>query len=240
MHLNEPRLNEHRKVTPRTGAGRKAVRLGLLATVGLGAIATAASAQAAAPGTFSSNGHGVAIADDAALAYANPVHRTDFDDSFTVHQYGTVFAAAAHNDAHATSSACTAASLCRSVALSFQIITMAGENIHLNAQNRSRSTNNHCTDCQTFAGAYQFVVSTANPFTLSPSAQRQLAGIHRKLDALGRSNASIASIQAQADALAAQVTSILKAAAATAPKGPGVDALAAMAPTVTMHRMLTH
>ena len=233
-------LNEHRRVAPRSGTGRKAVRLGLLATVGLGAIATAASAQAAAPGTFSSNAHGVAIADNAALAYANPVHRTDFDDSFTVHQYGSVFAASAYNQASASSSACTAAKPCRSVALSFQIITMAGENIHLNAQNHSRASNNHCADCQTFAGAYQFVVSTPNPFTLSASAQRQLAEIHRKLDALGRSNASIASVQTQADALAAQVTAILKAGAATAPKGPGVDALAAMAPTVTMHRMLTH
>jgi hypothetical protein len=233
-------LNDHRRVAPRTGAGRKAVRLGLLATIGLGAVATAASAQAAAPGSFSNNAHGVAIADNTALAHANPVQRTAFDDSFTVHQYGAVFAAAAYNQATANSSSCSAAEPCRSVALSFQIITMAGENIHLNAQNHSRATNYHCADCQTFAGAYQFIVSTPNPFTLSSTAQRQLAEIHRKLDALGRSKDSIASVQAQADSLAAQVTAILKAGAATAPKGPGVDALAAQAPTVTMHRMLTH
>jgi hypothetical protein len=234
-------LNDHRRATSRTGLGRKAVRIGLLATASLTAVATAATAQAASPASTAGTGHGVGIASDSAHSLANPGNRVRFDDSFTVHQEGTVFAAAAHNQAEADSVACTAARPCRSVALSFQIVTMAGENIHLNAVNSSNAANVHCDGCQTLAGAYQFIVSTPRPFTLSGTAKRQLADIHRTLDALGKSEAPIATVQAEADALAARVTSILRTAAASAPKGPGVDALAAMtpAPTVTVHRMYT-
>ena len=235
-------LNQHRRAIPRVGAGRKAIRLGLLATASLTALsaaATAATAQGVGPTNHSTNSHGIAIADDNVHTLANRAHESRFADSFTVHQYGPVFAASARNQADAVSAGCTAADPCRSVALSFQIVTMAGENIHLNAVNLSNASNYHCAGCETLAGAYQFVVSTPNPFTLSATAQRRLADIHRKLDALGKSTAPVAAVKQQADALAAQVVTLLKSAAATAPKGPGVDALAAMAPTVTVHRMMS-
>ena len=229
-------LNNHRRAKPPNGPARRAVKLGLLATAGLTVVATAASAEAA---TTSGASHGVAVVNDSARTLATPGQRSQFQDSFTVHQEGALFASTDRNTAEADSVACTTAKPCRSIALSFQIDTMAGENIRLNAANQSHSANHDCAGCQTFAGAWQFIVSTPRPFTLSASAQRQLADIHRKLDALGRSSASIAVIQQQAGALATQVQAILTAAAATAPKGPGVDTLAEMAPTVTMHRMLS-
>ncbi|WP_037608205.1 hypothetical protein [Streptacidiphilus rugosus] len=223
----------HRKVRVRTGTARRAVRIGLLATAGLGIIgATTGAAQAAG-----FNGGGVAVADDSAHTLANPGHESRFQDSFTVHQYGSLFAAGVRNQATAFASHCTAADPCRSVALSFQIVTMAGTNIHLNAVNLSRADNVHCPGCESLAGAYQFIVSTPRPFTLSAAAERQLAVVHRKLDALGRSTAPIADVKRQADALAAQVAAILKSAAASAPKGPGVDALSQMEPEVTIHRV---
>ncbi|MEY9873075.1 hypothetical protein ABH931_002556 [Streptacidiphilus sp. MAP12-33] len=226
-------LNQHRKTRIRAGAARRALRVGLLATAGLGVIgATAGAAQAAG-----SANEGVAVANDGAHTLANRAHETRFQDSFTVHQYGALYAASARNQAMAVSAYCSAGDPCRSVALSFQIVTMAGTNIHLNAVNLSRAENIHCDGCQTLAGAYQFVVSTPRPFTLSAAAERQLAVIHRKLDALGKSTAPISQIKSQVDALAAQVTAILKAAAATAPKGPGVDALAQMEPEVRVHRV---
>jgi hypothetical protein len=225
-------LNQHRKSRIRVGAARRALRVGLLATAGLGVIgATTGVAQAV-------GGHdGVAVADDGAHTLANRAHETRFQDSFTVHQYGELLAASARNQALAVSAYCSADDPCRSVALSFQIVTMAGTDIHLNAVNLSRAENVHCAGCETLAGAYQFVVSTPRPFTLSAAAERQLADIHRKLDALGKSKAPIDQVKSQADALAAQVTAILKAAAATAPKGPGVSALSQMEPEVTVHRV---
>jgi hypothetical protein len=232
-------LTQRHRATPRPGPARRAMRLGLLATAGLTVVATAATAQAATgSGTASGSGHGVAVADDFVHTVANPGHRTEFQDSFTVHQYGDLYDAAVRNQAEAQSWACSAGAPCRSVALSFQIVTMAGEDIHLNAQNVSHAANHDCAGCQTLAGAWQFIVSTPEPFTLSTSAQRQLAEIHLDLDALGRSTAPIATLRQQADALASQVAAILRSAAATAPKGPGVNALAVAAPTVTVHQTL--
>ena len=230
-------LTQRHRAARRLGPARRAVRLGLLATAGLTVLATATTAQAA---TGSRAAHGIAVADDIVHTLANPGQQHRFQDSFTVHQYGDLYAAALRNQAEAQSWACTAASPCRSVALSFQIVTMAGENIHLDAQNVSHAANHDCAGCQTLAGAWQFIVSTPEPFTLSPAARQQLAGIHRSLDALGRSTAPVASVQQQADALAAQVAALLRSAAASAPKAPGVHAqVATAAPTVTVHRMLT-
>ncbi|WP_042416975.1 hypothetical protein [Streptacidiphilus anmyonensis] len=225
-------LNPHRKPRTRVGAARRALRVGLIAGAGLGVIGATAGAAQAIGGP-----PGVGVASDGAHTLADRAHTTRFQDSFTVHQYGTLYAASARNQAQAISAYCSPNAPCRSVALSFQIVTMAGTDIHLNALNLSKAENVHCAGCQTLAGAYQFVVSTPRPFTLSATAERQLADIHRKLDALGRSTAPVDQLKSQVDALAAQVTAILKAAAATAPKGPGVSALAQMEPEVTVHRV---
>ncbi len=229
-------IQRHRSA-PRPGPARRAVRLGLLATVGLTVVATtAATAQAV---TVPGAAYGVAVADNTVHTLADPGRPSEFQDSFTVHQYGVLHAAALRNQAEAQSWACAADSPCRSVALSFQIVTMAGEDIHLNAENVSHAANHDCAGCQTLAGAWQFIVSTPEPFTLSPAARRQLDGIRRELDALGRSAAPVASVQQQADALAAQVVSVLSGAAEAAPRRPGMSAMAVGAPTVTVHRMLT-
>ncbi|WP_232248493.1 hypothetical protein [Streptacidiphilus rugosus] len=221
-------LNQHRTTADRPGPARRVLRAGLLAAAGLGVLGTTTVAQAV---------HGVAVDTDAAHTLANPGHRQAFADSFSVHQEGLVYAASARNQATAVSGGCSADDPCRSIALSFQIVTMAGTDIHLNALNLGRAVNHHCDACETLAGAYQFIVSTPRPFTLGAAAQRRLADIHRRLDALRGSTAPVSEIQHQADALAAEVTALLEAAAATAPKGPGISALAAMEPKVTVHRM---
>ncbi len=232
-------LNEHRKPSTHPGRRRRALRLGLLATASLTAIG-AITGGAQAIGYAASPVPGVGVASDSTYTLTNPGHHDRFDDSFTVHQFGPLFAASVRNQATAESAYCSADAPCRSVSLSFQIDTMAGTNIHLNAVNLSDASNVHCDGCQTVAGAYQFVVSTPNPFTLSASARGQLAAIHHQLDALSTSTASATAIQEQADALAAEVTAILKAAAATAPTGPGVNALTLLVPNVTVHRMFQH
>jgi hypothetical protein len=204
-----------------------ATRLGMLASACLGTLGLAAGAAQAFAG--------VAVADDAAHALANPGNPVVFRDAFDVHQDGAVIAASARNQAESASIECSAAAPCRSIALSFQIVTMAGENIHLNAANLSNSENVHCGGCETLAGAYQFIVSTPAAFTLSPSTQLQLEHIHSELNALGSSSASIAQVQADADALATQVDAILHAAAASAVRlRPSAQPAG---PLVTMHRM---
>jgi hypothetical protein len=135
------------------------------------------------------------------------------------------------NQANAVGVGCSVDDHCRSVALSFQIVTMAGDHTHLTAVNRGDAVNEYCNGCQTLAGAYQFVVSTPRPFTLDAATQRRLADIHRRLDALTRSALPATDLRARADALAGEVNIVLRDAVAHAPKG-------GERPSVTLHRHL--
>jgi hypothetical protein len=212
-------------------ATRTAVRWGMLTTAGLTTLATAGTARAAG-----GIPHDVAVVVDQARTTATRVHPVAYQDSFTVHQLGTLISANADNRAVSSSVACSPHDPCRSIALSFQIVTTAGPNIRLHATNIGRATNVHCPGCETFAGAYQFVVSTPGAFTLDPQTRRELSLISAKVYALGHSGRSVPDIRQRADALAAQVVACLHDAVAAAPRARAVDPLRQFQPTVTMHR----
>ncbi|MFK4149679.1 hypothetical protein [Streptomyces sp. NPDC004065] len=223
----------HRKPRTRT-ATKAALGLGIAATTT--AVMTAATTPTQAAGRFPR----VAIAVDSARSHADRTHVRQFDENFAIHEYGPTVAVTANNRATAVSAGCSPDNPCRSIALSYQIVTTAGANARLiNATNLSRSVNEHCPACQTYSAAYQFIVATPRRFTLSAQARGQLAHINRQVDALRTSQWSIARISQHADELARQVKSILDHEAARAPRAPrtpGNDQLADFAPTVTMHR----
>ncbi|MDQ0785433.1 hypothetical protein [Streptomyces sp. B3I8] len=218
-------MSQHRKAREGSALRQRAVRVGLLAA-GAAGIASVVPAQAAT----GLPGH-TAVAADQTFSRADFVHHRQARDSFTVRQFGTVDAATVRNQANAVGLGCSVDDHCRSVALSFQIVTMAGEHTRLTAVNKGDAVNKHCDGCQTLAGAYQFVVSTPHPFRLDDGARRKLADIHRRLDGLTRSTAPATEVKAQADVLAAEVNTVLKDAVANAPKGEE-------RPTVTVHRHL--
>jgi len=199
--------------------------VGLFAA-GVAGVATAVPAQAASGGPSK-----VAVASDHVFSRANQLDHTEAKDSFTIRQFGTAKAAAVRNQANAVSSGCSADDACRSVALSFQIVTFAGDETRLNAVNLSDAANKSCDGCQTLAGAYQFVVATPTPLTLDSAHRRQLADVHRRLDALTRSALPATELRTRADALAAEVNGVLKDAVAGAPKGDAQE-------DVTMRRHL--
>lgn len=220
-------MNSHRKPRATTShLTQRAVRIGLFAA-GIAGVATAVPAQAATAATQSH----VAVASDHVFSHADRAHHTQAKDSFTIRQFGDVDATAVRNQANAVSAGCSADAHCRSVALSFQIVTVAGEHTRLNAVNLSDAANKKCTGCQTLAGAYQFVVSTPTAFTLDDTARGKLADIHRRLDELTRSMLPAAELKSKVDGLAAEVTGVLHDAAAQAPKGD-------TQPDVTLHRHL--
>ncbi|MFG2970152.1 MULTISPECIES: hypothetical protein [unclassified Streptomyces] len=218
-------MSSHRK--PRTTSGplsRRALRIGLFAA-GVAGAATAVPAQAATLAPHA------AFASDHVFSHADRGHHTQARDSFTVRQFGTVNAATARNQANAVGAGCSVDDHCRSVALSFQIVTIAGERTHLNAVNLSDAANKECTGCQTLAGAYQFVVSTPTALRFDAATRGKLDDIHRRLDELTRSTLPAADLRTRADGLAAEVTAVLHDAVANAPKGdPKTD--------VTLHRHL--
>ncbi|MFS4097490.1 hypothetical protein, partial [Streptomyces sp. AF1A] len=211
--------------------GKAAVRLGAAVTAGLAV--TAVTTQARATSGLS---HGVAVAVDTALSHADRTHVNQFRTSFTLHEYGPAVAVTANNRATAVSAGCAPDNPCRSIALSYQILTTAGRNARLiNATNLSRSVNEHCPACQTLSAAYQFVIATPGPFTLSRQARDQLSSINHHIGALKTSRLPIDQITRQADSLAHQVKAVLDREAARAPRTSG-DPHTGFAPTVTLHR----
>ncbi|MGW4444563.1 hypothetical protein [Streptomyces sp. NPDC004682] len=230
---------KHRK--PHTRLLRSRVAgIGVAATAAFAATATVPATAVTLPTapTAPSGAAGkAAIAVDLANSRADRTHMYDFDESFRIHEYGPTVAVTANNRATAMSVGCSADAPCRSVALSFQIVTTAGSNARLiNATNLSRASNEHCPSCETLSAAYQFVVATPREFHLSKASRSELAGIQRQVDALRTSRLPIARIRERADALAQQVKVILDRETARAPRGDARDPRTNFAPTVTMHR----
>ncbi|MGV9995287.1 hypothetical protein [Streptomyces sp. NPDC003374] len=222
-------MNSHRKPRTSSPLTQRAMRVGLFAA-GVAGVATAVPAQVATAAPHA------AVATDHVFTHADRAHHTQAKDSFTVRQYGAVKAAAVRNQANAVSAGCSADDACRSVALSFQVVTFAGERTHLNAVNISDAANKHCNGCQTLAGAYQFVVSTPTPFTFDTGTRRRLDDIHRRLDALTRSSLPATELRTRVEGLAGEVTAVLNDAVAKAPKSHTTKGEAR--PSVAMHRHL--
>ncbi|MEU9442178.1 hypothetical protein AB0D42_14910 [Streptomyces sp. NPDC048304] len=221
-------MSSHRKARSSNHPfARHALRMGLFAA---GAAGVAGAAAAVPAQAVTGTAH-AAFASDHVFSHADRAHHTRAEDSFTIRQFGTVNAAGVRNQANAVSTGCSADDHCRSVALSFQIVTIAGERTHLNAVNLSDAANKECTGCQTLAGAYQFVVSTPAPLTLDAGARHKLADLHRRLDALTRSTLPAAELKQRVDGLAGEVSAVLRDAVAHAPK-------AKAQPTVTLRRHL--
>ena len=99
---------------------------------------------------------------------------------------------------------------CRGVAIAFQIVTAGGNPIDLAATNAAVAVNDTCTACQTLAVAYQFVIATPEQVDLSWTTWRRLDAVEHKLNLLRRSTAPMTTIQAETDALAAEVVTILQ------------------------------
>ncbi|MEU1465776.1 hypothetical protein ABZ467_35025 [Streptomyces sp. NPDC005727] len=225
----------HRK--PRTPTTTKtAIRLGAAVTAGLAitTITTTARATPTRTGTFPH----AAIAVDTAYSHADRTHMNQFQKTFAIHAYGPTTAVTANNRATAISAGCSTDNPCRSIALSYQIVTTAGPNARLiNATNLSQAVNNHCPTCQTLSAAYQFIITTPRQLTLSRQARTELADINRQIDTLKTSRLPIDQITHHADNLAHQIKTILDREAAQAPRTSNTtNPHTHFTPTVTMHR----
>ncbi|MFF8476102.1 hypothetical protein [Streptomyces sp. NPDC015414] len=229
MHHRKPR-------TPKSTT--TAVRLSAAVTAGL-ALTTLTTTARATPHRTSTLPH-AAIAVDTAYSHADRTHMNQSDQSFTIHEYGPTIAVTANNRATAISAGCSLNNPCRSIALSYQIVTTAGRNAHLiNATNISRSVNEHCPACETISAAYQFVVATPQQFSLSRHARNELNNINRQVNTLRTSHLPINQITHQADELAQQVKTILDHETAHAPHTSNTnDPLTNFTPTVTLHRTI--
>ncbi|MEV4611563.1 hypothetical protein AB0K43_03025 [Kitasatospora sp. NPDC049258] len=220
----------HRKPLP--GHLVPLMRAGLVATAAAVMVTGTPVLASAAPNARHTTAHAVSIDTTSAISTASPLHPRDFQVAFEIHQYGDQIGAGADNRALASSRSCDGWQHCSSAALSFQIITMGGSHPKLHAGNVSKASNNHCAACETFAGAYQFVLDTPRPVTLSPDALRRLGQIEADLRTAARDQPP-QRLKAVADNLAEQVVVILGEASAAA----SADR-AAPTPDVTLTRTI--
>ena len=99
---------------------------------------------------------------------------------------------------------------CRTVAISVQIVLVMGDPQVVTPTNVALAVNQGCTLCETFASAYQFVVSTGGPVRFTAEGNRALAEIRRELRALrDNSELSLEEIQARVAALMNRLRNVL-------------------------------
>jgi putative peptide zinc metalloprotease protein len=111
----------------------------------------------------------------------------------------------AENLALATSS-CTD---CRTVAVAFQAVLVTGDPSVVAPNNAAVASNAGCLRCETFASAYQYVVSTGGPAHLSADGRLRLADLHQRVSAAAASDLTFAELDAELDALAAELQAIV-------------------------------
>jgi putative peptide zinc metalloprotease protein len=98
---------------------------------------------------------------------------------------------------------------CQTVAISIQVLLVAGSPTVFTPENIALAINEQCTLCDTMALAYQFAVGMDTRLKFTPEGNRQLAELRRELEQLRTSNLSAAEIQAQAADIVKQLSTVL-------------------------------
>ncbi|MEV7179392.1 hypothetical protein [Kitasatospora sp. NPDC093679] len=214
-------------------------RLGRLLRSGPLVPAVAAAVLLVGPAAATADAGQVRYERTNAVSVASPVHTRDTDVAFEIRQFGRTVGVDVDNRAIATARYCSEGQHCRAVALSFQIVTTGGSNVHVAADNNSKATTVHCAGCQAVAGAYQFVINTPQPVRLGQDALRELAAVEKAVRSAARTQ-DPAQLKATVDAKVAEITDILQAAVAAQPAAPAAPSNRSLAerPGVTVHRML--
>jgi len=107
---------------------------------------------------------------------------------------------------------------CRAVAVSFQVVLANRGPGDVAADNAAVALNEGCARCEAVAIAYQFVVVSPHRSHLTPAGHQRLARVRLELSRLSRSGAPAADVNAQAEALAAEVADVLTTELRTVPR----------------------
>jgi hypothetical protein len=90
-----------------------------------------------------------------------------------------------------------------------QLVMVEGNPSTFAPANAAAAVNGSCTNCQTFAFAYQYVVQPGRIVYLSADAQQQLASLRRQADTIASSNESYADMQVELDSLFSQFVQVV-------------------------------
>jgi putative peptide zinc metalloprotease protein len=98
---------------------------------------------------------------------------------------------------------------CQTVAISIQVLLVAGSPTVFTPENIALAINEQCTLCDTMALAYQFAVGMDTKLKFTAEGNRQLAQLRRELEQLRTSDLSLAEIQAKAADIVKQLSTVL-------------------------------
>jgi putative peptide zinc metalloprotease protein len=98
---------------------------------------------------------------------------------------------------------------CQTVAISIQVLLVAGSPTVFTPENIALAINEQCTLCDTMALAYQFAVGMDTQLKFTAEGNRQLAQLRRELEQLRTSDLSLAEIEAKAADIVKQLSTVL-------------------------------
>jgi putative peptide zinc metalloprotease protein len=98
---------------------------------------------------------------------------------------------------------------CQTVAISIQVLLVAGSPTVFTPTNIALAINDQCTLCDTMALAYQFAIGMDTKLKFTAEGRKQLADLRRKLEDLRKSGLPLADIQAQAADIVGQLSNVL-------------------------------
>jgi putative peptide zinc metalloprotease protein len=99
---------------------------------------------------------------------------------------------------------------CRSVAIAIQIVLAHGSPSTVTPQNVAVAVNENCTACETFAAAYQFVITGGTELEFTKEGKKELKRIVREIRRLNDPDLSLEEIRTRLDALIARLRVVLK------------------------------
>lgn len=99
---------------------------------------------------------------------------------------------------------------CQTTAIAVQIVFITGEADTITPTNLAIAINYECSTCETFAAAYQWVLTTDGPVHFTAEGNREIAAIRRELRELAKLDLSPAELDARIDALMDRLARVLK------------------------------
>lgn len=100
---------------------------------------------------------------------------------------------------------------CRTVAVAIEVLLVNGDASVISPTNEAIALNVDCSDCETLAAAYQYVLFGDDPVRLHFTADgyRRLAAVRRDAEQLRHADLTIWEVAARVAALAAEVRDVL-------------------------------
>ncbi len=99
---------------------------------------------------------------------------------------------------------------CRSVAIAIQIVLASGSPSTVTPQNVAVAVNENCTACETFATAYQFVITGGTELEFTKEGKKELKRIVREIRRLNDPDLSLEEIRTRLTALIDRLRVVLK------------------------------